>query len=263
LAVSGCDDTKGPDPEKTAKSEEGSAKAEKAVAEAVGEAEAQAEKQVGKVFDKDALPKACDLLTPKLASELLGFPESELKQQKIMGCMYRREVDGQFATVQLLQMQAFKQEKITKRWYENWTKSKSAEVAAADAKKVGKQLDEKLAESEEIDTKPGKVAAKAVTGLVEQATSGAVAYTPIPKLGDEAHSSDKDGTVYVRVGNLIFQTVAYSGPSEPTPEMKPDPKNMDPYLAEVMRVRKAWIRDTAPQRAALAEKVARAVVEQL
>ena len=102
----------------------------------------QRSRKTSLVFDKEMRKKSCELLTPALVEKTFGVPKDELKQQKIMGCIYSWKDDKETLEATLMMVMAHKSEERAKLWFANTTKSKTADEMAEDMKMVKAQLQE-------------------------------------------------------------------------------------------------------------------------
>lgn len=235
-----------------------SASPEKTVAKAVAAAEAEA--GADKLFDatqnKALRKKGCDFLTPEMVASALEVPAGELKQMKIMGCVYSWSKDGQTLEARISMLRAHKTLDGAKQWFTNATTSKSEAQAAADLEQVKKKVQER----KEIDTDLKKKTAGDITDMMKMGTpDGGLKFTDVPGIGDEARQTNSDGAIWVRLRNLTFNISAYKGAEPPKPKVNvKDPKAM---AAEAIQIQKQWVVDTLDQRRKDAEKLAPAILK--
>ncbi len=241
----GCDEKKSEDAAATAKGVE--EKINKAVEELSDEAR----------FDREYRKKACEFLTPDLVSKTFEVPRDELKQMKIMGCRYSWDDKGAELRASL-SIRTLKNEKSAARWFENSTKSVTKEEVRAQMKEVTKRAKER----EEIDTDAKKKTADELGDMVAEMTpDDGYTFEDVDGIGDEARQNQEDGTVVVRIDNLIARIQAYKGKTYPV-EIKPgtDLKKM----AEVAKkAGKEAQKKQAPQAREDSVKLAKAVVPEI
>jgi hypothetical protein len=220
---------------------------------------AEAESQLDKIFDKELRKKACEILTPTMVADILGVPEDELEQRKIMGCQYSWSNDTETGWASLMLITAHKDVATAKIRFTNSTKGMSRK----DVAKVMGDVQEKLKEDGELDTEPKKQAAGLVGGaLMAGAGKDGFQFERLDGIGDEAAVGLSDGNVKVRVGNLVFTVTGYKGPEKPATKAKLDPKNMDlkAYTAKIMEEEREWVKATLEDRKAYGKLVAEAVM---
>jgi len=206
--------------------------------------------------DKSIRKRACDFLTADMISDLFGVPAGELKQIKIMGCIYAWENDGQIMEAKLMMPRVHKTTKGAATWFKNATATKTKEQADAEMDRVK----EKLKERKELDTKTKKRTASNLADIAKMGTPDeGVRYEDVTGFGDEARVSSADGAMWIRIQNLTFQLAAYQGPKQPQPQF--DPKNPMAIVKAAMDAQKKWLADTLVQRKNDVKKLAPAVVK--
>jgi hypothetical protein len=220
----------------------------------------EAESKLDKIFDPELRKKACEILTPAMVGDILGVPEGELKQMKIVGCRYSWSNDTETGWASLSMLKAHKDVATARIWFTNSTKGMSRE----DVAKVMGDVKKKLEEDGELDTKPKGQAADMVGGaLISGAGRDGFQYAKVDGVGDEAAVGLSDGSVRVRVGNLVFTVTGYRGPKKPRSMLKPDPRNIKVYTARIMEEEREWVQATLDDRKAYGKKVAEAVMTKL
>jgi hypothetical protein len=227
----------------------------------VEDAVAQADKEAGAAAlfdpeDQTLRKQVCDYFTPQMVSAQFDVPASELKAMKVMGCIYTWGKDGQIVEAQVMMTRVHKTVDAAKTWFASATQSKTKE----DIDKEFDQVKGKLDERKELDTKLKKNTAKGLTDIAKMGTPDAgVTYTDVPAIGDEARISSHDAALWVRLGNLTFQVLAYKGPEQPKPDyLKMKPKDI---MKASMEAQKKWLADTFEQRKKDTIAIAPAVVE--
>src|SRR5690606_14674791 len=92
LTVAGCDKKK----DTPSNGDSASVSIQEAVEKQIEEAADKA----GAQFDKGMSKKSCEILTPALVAQTFSVPEAELKQLKIMGCIYTwKKEEGETKTM--------------------------------------------------------------------------------------------------------------------------------------------------------------------
>lgn len=204
-------------------------------------------------FDRDIRKKGCELLTAELVSATFDIPVSELKQTKVLGCLYTWKIDAKEVKAHLSMIRAHKSENRAIKWFGNATKDKSEAEAEAEMA----TLRENIKKSDKIDA---KVNAKQIDSILSMVSVKAVSFEQIDGIGDEARASE-DGAIYVRVSNLTFNVSAYKGASEP----KIDFKGLN--LKQVTEASKKhgadWSQKTAPQRKMNSIALAKVILAEL
>lgn len=167
------------------------------------------------LFLKDQRKKGCEMLNPAMAAEALDVPEGSLKQMKVMGCNYSWEGEGKFAEASIISIWVKKTPDAAKVWFGNMTKTQTAEEIAAQMAKVKG----KVAKSDQLDTKTEKKVANDVLGVAAGMTPDeGYVFEDVEGIGDEARVKAYDGSVTVRVRNMIFTVRAYKGDPAPPPD---------------------------------------------
>lgn len=212
-------------------------------------------------FGKDMRKKGCEMLTPKLVADTFGVPEGEIKQTKIMGCIYSWEADGQIVEANITLLRAHKSEKLAAQWLENATQTQTKEQMAAQMQEVKG----KVKEREEIDT---KLKEKTADTLMDVATDmlpdEGVSYEDVDGVGDQARINTGDGTLWVRVDNLTFNVAAFKGKEMERPAYTAaDMKDIKKITAMAKQAQQAWLEENVDQRRADAIKVAKLIVANL
>ena len=243
----------------------GAAKGDAAAAKSAGEAveaavdEAEAKAGLDILFDpedKAFRKRACEFLTPEMVAETFHVPAGELKQHKMMGCIYSWSKDDLIVDANVMMPRVHKTLDGAKRWFTNATATKTAEEIDAGLEQAKKMVKK----HEAVDTKMKKKVAGDLTDIAKLGTpDGGITYTDVPGVGDEARVSEADGVMWVRLGNLTFQVSGYKG--SPQPQAKLDTKNPKGMIKESMALRKKWIKDTLDQRKEASAKLAPKVVD--
>lgn len=206
--------------------------------------------------DKELRKRACEFLTPEMVSSAFGVPSKDIKQTKMMGCIYSWNEGGQTLNAQLMLVMVHKSLDRAKLWFKNSTANKTKEQLDKEIDKVKAEVQKR----EELDTKFKKKTAGDITDLAKMASPGeGVSYEEVPGVGDEARISNADGTLTVRLGNVTFRLSAYKGPDKP--KLKIDPKNLKGMAKAAMEIQNKWIKETVEQRKAHAKKLAPGVVQ--
>ncbi|MCX4242190.1 hypothetical protein [Paraliomyxa miuraensis] len=219
----------------------------------------QIRKATGFTKDDYSDKKACETATPRMVSGLFGVPEGELKQMRMMGCIYswknadRSEMfEARFGSIRVHET-----EDAAKTWFGNATKGMSAEEVA----EVMGKAKAKMKEDGNLDTKPKEQAAEHIGGaLTDLAGKEGFQYDELSGPGDEAALGRSDGIIWIRKGNMTFNVSAYKGVPQPPPTITvgADPKKM---IAMATEAQKKFIAETLEQRKADATKLANAILE--
>lgn len=207
-------------------------------------------------FAKGMSKKGCEILTPSLVSKTYGVPEKDLKQMKIMGCIYSHNGEDEELRASITLLRAHKTVDSAKRWFKNATKDQTK-------KEIQKQLDtvgEKAKQREEIDTKLKKDTTDKVVDVAKMMT-GDIKYEDVAKVGDEARVNTSDGNVWVRVDNLTFTVAAYQGKRQPKPAFKS--MDMKDIVSASKKATEEWNKKTYEKRKADAILLAKLIVKQL
>lgn len=217
LAI-GCDKGSGSSDDDKPKSEakaDGDAKSAGGDAKAEGGDAKAADAEEVALFVKDQRKKGCDMLTPAMAASALDVPEGSLKQMKIMGCNYSWSDDSQTAEASIISIWVKKSTDSAETWFANMTKTQTAEEIAAQMAKVKGEV----AKRKEIDTKLEKKTADTVLDAAAGMTPDeGYVFEDVEGIGDEARVKVYDGSVTVRVRNMIFTVRAYKGVGQPPPD---------------------------------------------
>ena len=202
------------------------------------------------------------MLPPAMVAEVLSVPEGELKQMKIMGCNYTWESadEKQTADASIMSIWIKKDAAAARQWFENATKTQTAEEIKAAMAKVKA----KAKESKEVDTKVKEKTVDqigdAVTGMLAQG----VTYEDVAGVGDAARVEKNEGALTVLVGNMVFNVRAYKGPPAPPPDMSAI-KSGD--MKQIMKASKEasakWMAETRDERQKLGTALAKAIVAKL
>jgi hypothetical protein len=80
--------------------------------------------------------KRCELLTPRMVADAFGVPKGELKQMKIMGCVYAWGAGDEVVEARVSMLMSHKSEKAAGSWFENATRSVTKEEVAAQMEQV-------------------------------------------------------------------------------------------------------------------------------
>jgi len=89
----------------------------------------------------------------------------------------------------------------------------------------------------------------------------AIDYDDVDDVGDQARINDRDGSMWVRIGNLTFSIAAYKGPKQSEPNyvgMK-----MKEIVAASKKANAEWMAQTLDQRRSDALELAKRVVANL
>ena len=190
-----------------------------------------------------------------MVSEQFGVPAADLKQMKIMGCIYTWDDDDEMIDAKVMMPRVHKSEDRAKLWFTNATKSLTKEEVDAQFEMVKGKLDDEKMLKRDIEKKT----AKGITDIAKMGTpEEGVNYEDVPGIGDEARISSADGTLWVRIGNFTMQVSAYKGGKQPKPKL--DPKNTKGFVKATMEAQKNWLADTYEQRKADVTKLAPKVV---
>jgi hypothetical protein len=233
------------------------------VEKTVGDAVDQAVEEAGAEHlfdpeDKTIRKRACEFLTADMVAKAFEVPAGELKQHKMMGCMYTRRSGDQLTDAKLMMIRVHKTTEGATRWFGNATASKTKEQLDAEMELVK----EKLKEREELDTSAKKKTAVNIADMLKDTSPDAgIRYEDVPGIGDQARVSDSDGALWVRLGNMTFQVQAYQGPDQPKPDS--DPKNPRGMAKAAIEAQKKWLAETLEERKAAAVKLAPPVLEAL
>jgi hypothetical protein len=212
-------------------------------------------------FDKDIRKQACDILTTERVSELFAVPAGELRQMKIMGCMYTWDKDGEMLEAKLTMLRAHKSEKSAAQWFKKATRNLTAEEAQAQVDMVFDKVKKKAEEDglnagvsgEQVDT-----VAKGSSALVGE---DGFQYEDLPGIGSEARISLEDGSIWLRVDNLTFMVGAYKGPEQA--ELEFNTTDLKEYARIAQEAQRAFVKETFNQRKEDALKVAELVIDEL
>lgn len=209
-------------------------------------------------FSKDMGKKGCEILTPKLVADTFGVPEAELKQMKMMGCIYNWKGDGQIVEANITLLRAHKSEKAAASWFEGATRSLTKEEMQAQME----QVRGKVKEREEIDTKlKEKTADQVIDVANDMLPDEGVKYEDVEGVGDQARVSVGDGTLWVRVDNLTFNVTGFKGKPQEQPEYTPaDMRDIKKVTAMAREAQQAWLKENADQRRADSTKLAKLIV---
>jgi len=204
-------------------------------------------------FSKDIRKKGCEILTAEMVETTFNVPAENLKQMKVMGCMYLWDDQGQELKAHISMLAAHQSSGAAATWFGNATRNRSAEEMQAEMDKVSASLDE----SGQLGSNVEKSAVNAILGAVGVS---AVSFEDVANVGDEARANS-DGNVYVRVDNLTFVVSAYQGPQEPEADLAG--MNVKEIIAAAKKSSADWMRETAATRLKDGAKLAAAIVEQL
>lgn len=212
-------------------------------------------------FGKDTRKKGCEMLTAKLVADTFEVPEGELKQMKLMGCIYSWKGDGEIVEANITLLRAHKSEKAAASWLDNATKTLTKEELQAQME----QVRAKVKEREEIDTKlKEKTADQMLDVANDMMADEGVSYTDVEGVGDQARINVGDGTLWVRVDNLTFNVVGYKGKPQEAPKYTAaDMKDIKKVTAMAKAAQRAWLKEVADQRRSGATKLAKRIVSNL
>jgi hypothetical protein len=221
-------------------------------------------------FDKAIRKDPCALLTPTMASSVLGVPEPELKQQKVVGCIYTWSNADEEASASLMAIVVQKSTTRAAEWFKNATKDKTQAEVQAEMQEVVRRTKQKMAERAAAQgrelSEVESSATNAVGALVvESTTKDGIRHRDVAGVGDEARVNVNDGTLTVRVDNLVFTVNAYRGKRAPKVEL--DPKGgmaaIQELPAKTQAANRAWVSSTKDARAEAAMQIAKAIVQGL
>lgn len=255
LAATGCDNK-----------EEASSGADKADAAQAGlerKLEDAADK-AGAKFAKGMGKKSCEILTPALVAQTFAVPEAELKQFKVMGCIYsRKKGDGDAKTTleaSLTMMRAHKTVEGAQLWFKNATANRTGE----EIKEQMKQVTAKAKEHEDVDTDLKKTTVGTLGSMISAGMKEGTSYEPVSGVGDEAKVALSDGAIWVRVGNLTFTAKAYKGPDQPKAKIDPkDFSNLKKLTAQSMEAQRKWLQETFEERKKFGLQLAKLIIKAL
>lgn len=246
---------------------EGDKSAEAASGKAGGDADAgtpsdaEVEKQV-KTFLKDQRKKACEMLPPSMAAKALAVPEADLKQMKVMGCIYTWESEDkkESAQAQVMSIWVKKDADSAKRWFENATKDQTAEELA----KQMEMVKAKTKERKEIDTKAKKKTVDTIGDAAVTMMGDGISFEDVEGVGDAARMNKRDGQVTVLVGNMIFNVQSFKGPAEPPLDMTGiRPTDTKAVIALAKKNQDKWLSETIDIRKKMSVELAKMVVDAL
>lgn len=207
---------------------------------------------------KEMASRACEILTPALVAQIFGVAEENLRQDKIMGCIYSSKTDGIELAAALNMLKSHETEAMAVTWFENATHSMSQEEAV----QLMQGVTEGAKKREEIDSDIKKKAVDDMGGLLSAIVSeDGVQYEPVSGIGDDARVNTSSGSLWVRKGSLTFSVAAYHGPKQPAPNFTG--VAIKDMAKAAMQASNDWTIKTLPQRRADAIKLAQAVVEAL
>jgi hypothetical protein len=193
-----------------------------------------------------------------MVAEVFGVAESSLRQDKIMGCIYSSNSEGDELSASLSILMMHESEAMAATWFDNATRSLSQDEAV----QLMKRATADAKERQEIDTDPKKQVLDDMGSLISSTVSEyGIQYEPVSGIGDDARVNTSEGSLWVRKDSVTFLVAAYHGPRQPAPNMKGVAIKDMPKAA--MRANSAWKKATIPQRRADSIKVAQAVVEVL
>lgn len=266
LPLSACDggnDEKKTDDANVEKTAEPAGSAEKAIEKIDEHVAKEVEQELSDEarFGKDMSKKGCELLTPKLVADTFGVPEGELKQMKMMGCIYKWKGDDQIVEANITLLRAHKSEEAAAQWLEGATRSATKEEMTAQME----QVRGKVKEREEIDTKLEEKAADQLLDVAnDMLPDEGMSYEDVDGVGDQARINVGDGTLWVRVDNLTFNVVGFKGKPQEKIEYTPaDMKDIKKVAAMAKVAQQAWLKENAGTRRADGTKLAKRIVANL
>ncbi|MCA9683496.1 MAG: hypothetical protein KC457_14950 [Myxococcales bacterium] len=225
LAPVGCDEGGGggASEEAAAKADDGKGDAaegkEDPVAKLVNDQiDANVSDEQVKSFLKDQAKKGCEMLPPAMVAKVLEIPEAELRQMKIVGCIYTWQdaPEGQDAQASISTIMVLEDVAAAEQWFANATKNKTGEELRAELAMVTG----KAKEHESIDTKTKEKTVDQLGGMMGAMMPDAgYQYEDVPGVGDAARVLTHDGKLTVRVGNMVFTVGAFKGQAAPPPDM--------------------------------------------
>lgn len=198
-----------------------------------------------RVFSESLLESPCALVTPAMLSEQLDVPADKVEQTPlhIMGtasCSSEWKGDGTKMTVEM-RLRTFEKVEQTAQRFENATRSTTQEEMQAAA--------DQLKGETESDSDP------AAEGLLSAIAQQSTAFEDVANIGDEARFDREDGSLVVRVGNLMINLKAYHGEGMPIPD--------EMTAKALLKANKEWTQKTIATRQQQAIAVSRAVVADL
>lgn len=257
LGLSACD--KGSSEGEPSKDEDAAVQADgdkPAAAAAVTEAQV-------KTFLKEQRKKACEMLPPAMVAKALDVPEGELKQMKIAGCIYSWSSadDSQEAKASLTTIFVDKDIEAAQQRLEKATRSISAEEAKGQLAVVT----DMTKEHESIDSAPKEQAVDQVGGLIgAMIPDEGYQYEDVAGVGDAARVLTHDGTLTVRVGNMVFTVSAYKGAAAPPIDLAGiAPTDMKAIMAVSKAAETKWMEQTRELRRQQAIELAKVIVAAL
>ena len=211
-----------------------------------------------KIFTKDDRKQRCTALTPELLAELFDFPLERLDKSRPkpgkQRCNYHWREGDEVFFAQLGVMWISKDVESAKAHYAKGTTSKTQAEIEAEMKTVKKMA----AKDETLKTATGKKLTTTATTAFEAMTGdNGVTYKTVPGIGDEAKVSNRDGSVWLRVGNAHLTMYAYRGPNKPPLTNGGRPVT---DIAKIMAHEREWTQSTLAQRKEASLKLAKAYV---
>lgn len=203
-------------------------------------------------FTKE-MDKGCDLLTAELVASTFGVPAENLKQMKVLGCIYTGGNDSRKLQAHLMRPRVHKDTAAAAAWFAKTTRSRSAEEMQIEMDKIAQRLEDQ----KELDTGAKKSVAKLVLNSVG---SKAVIFEDVANVGDEARSGE-DGDLSIRVSNLTFNLSAYHGPAKPEVNVAElAGLNVKELIAAGKKHEEDWGKKSASQRTIDSTKLAKALI---
>jgi len=221
--------------------------------------------QSGRHFDEGISKQPCEILTPALVAETFAVPASELRQMKMMGCIYSwKQKAGDHETIleaNLTMLRAHETEEGAIAWFQKATANKTNEEARGETAEVT----ERVKEDERVDTETKKKAAGTLGSLMAEALpEDGYSYAPVDGIGDEARVALHDGAIWARVGNLTFTVSAYKGAAQPEVALDAsDMKDLKQLTRKTTAAKNAWLEEKHAERKAAATKLAKGIIEVL
>jgi hypothetical protein len=210
------------------------------------------------IVSKEMASEACEILTPAMVAEIFGVAESSLRQDKIMGCIYSSNAEGDELSASLSMLMMHESEAMAAAWFENATRSLSQNEAVQLMR--GATADAK--QQQEIDTDTEKKVLDDMGSLISSTVGDdGIQYEPVSGIGDDARVNASEGSLWIRKNRLTFLVAAYHGPKPPAPNLLG--VAIKDMAKAAMQASNDWKRETVPQRKTDSIKVAQAVVEVL
>ncbi|MFK7915869.1 MAG: hypothetical protein AB8B93_18295 [Pseudomonadales bacterium] len=203
-------------------------------------------------FSKERV-KGCELVSAELVATTFAVPAENLKQTRMMGCIYTWDNEQDQLQASVMMARAHKNATAASAWFANATRNRTAAESQAEIDQVAERLESR----EELNATAGKSVTKT---LLKAAGAKAVVYTDIANIGDEARAA-ADGSLWVRVGNLTVTISAYHGAKQPETQLSG--LGIKEMIAAANEADSDWQAQTAPQRLEDSSRLANAIVARL